>query len=264
MHLLTHTSGLADGKRQTIFSSKTIADVIDGYFPAAPMLSEPGERWKYTGIGFEAVARIVEIISGKPYDVFLQERLFTPLGMKDTTFFPSESQFRRLAGNYAKDRASGTLNAGSLMIGTPVAGKFPPMAAGGLFSTASDLGRFGQMLLNRGVLDGKRYLSEASYQALTTVHTGDLPTGFSVGQFNRVLGWGLGAYVLRTPHEGVSADLSPGSFGHPGACGTHLIVDPVKGRVYVLMVQRPNLPDNFENEPVRAFVHAAALALEKR
>jgi CubicO group peptidase (beta-lactamase class C family) len=263
VHLLTHTSGLAEGKRPVYFFSKTISEVIEAYFPAAPMLSEPGERWKYTTISFDAVARIVEIVSGKPYDAFLQERLLAPLGMKDTTFFPSETQQRRLAGNYARDRASGALNPGPLMIGTPVAGRFPPMAGAGLFSTAGDLGRFGQMLLNRGELEGKRYLSEASYKLLTTVHTGDLATGFSTGQVNKVLGWGLGTYVLRAPHAGVSASLSPGSFGHPGACGTSLIVDPVKGLVYVLMIQRPNLPDNFENETARAFVQAASSALAK-
>lgn len=262
--LLTHTSGLADHKRTVYFSSKSITEVVDAYFPIPPMLAEPGERWKYTGIGFDLAGRIIEMITGKPYETFVRDRLFTPLGMKDTTFFPSEAQQRRMAANYAKDRGpGGSLNMQPLMIGMPAPGKFPPHPGGGLFSTASDVGRFGQMLLNRGMLDGKRYLSEGAYKTLTTVHTGDLATGFSTGQFNKVLGWGFGAYVLRAPQAGVSAALSAGSFGHPGACGTHLIVDPVQGFVYVLMIHRPNLPDNFENEPTRALVQAAKNALAK-
>lgn len=259
--LLTHTTGLAEIKRGVYAQQKTLAETIASYFPAAPMLSEPGEKWKYTSFGFDTAGRIVEIVSGKSFDAFLQERLFDPLGMKDTTFYTTDEQQSRLVTNYARNANAGTLDARPHQFGRPVRGLFPPVPGGGLHSTANDVARFGQMLLNRGVLDGKRYLSEASYSLLTTVHTADLATGFSAGQMNRVLGWGIGAYVLRTPHEGVSAMLSPGTFGHPGACGTELIVDPMKGLVYVLMIQRSNLPDNFENEPARAFVHAASQAL---
>lgn len=262
-HLLTHTSGLAEIQRGAYATKHTLAETIDGYFPAAPMLYEPGTRWKYTSIGFDVIGRIVEIISGKSYDVFLQERLFDPLGMKDTTFYQTDEQFARLATNYGRNSAGNSLDPRALQFGRPVRGQFPPVPGGGLHSTATDVARFGQMLLNHGAFEGKRYLSEAAYQTLTTIQTGDLVTGFSTGQQNKVLGWGTGAYVLRAPHAGASSALSPGSFGHPGACGTHLIVDPVKGRVYVLMIQRPNLPDNFENEPTRAFVSAAAEALSR-
>ena len=262
--LLTHTSGLAEIKRGSYALKKDLAEVIDSYFPAAPMLFEPGERWKYTSFGFDVAGRIVEIVSGKSFDAFLQERLFDPLGMKDTTFFTSDDQQRRLVTNYARNSATGELEPRAHQFGRPVRGQFPPVPGGGLHSTASDVARFGQMLLNRGVFEGKRYLSAAAYETLTTVHTGGLATGFSTGQFNEVLGWGMGAYVLRAPHAGVSATLSPGSFGHPGACGTHLIVDPAKGLVYVLMIQRSNLSDNFENETARAFLQAAADALAKQ
>lgn len=262
-HLLTHTSGLAEIKRGSYAKKKDLAETIDSYFPAAPMLFEPGERWKYTSIGFDIAGRIVEIVSGKSFDAFVQERLFDPLGMKDTTFFTNDEQQRRLVTNYVRNSTTGELEPKEQPFGRPVRGQFPPVPGGGLLSTASDIARFGQMLLNRGEFEGKRYLSEASYKALTTVQTGELSTGFSAGQFNQVLGWGMGAYVLRAPHAGVSATLSAGSFGHPGACGTHLIVDPVKGLVYVLMIQRSNLSDNFENETARAFVQAVADALAK-
>lgn len=261
--LLTHTSGMAEIKRGSYAGKKDLAETIAGYFPAAPMLFEPGERWKYTSFGFDAAGRIVEIVGGKSFDAFLQERLFGPLGMKDTTFYTTDEQQRRLVVNYARNNTTHALEPRAHQFGRPVRGGFPPVPGGGLHSTATDVARFGQMLLNRGVFEGKRYLSEDAYKILTTVHTGDLETGFSAGRFNRVLGWGMGAYVLRAPHEGLTANLSVGSFGHPGACGTSLIVDPVKGLVYVLMIQRSNLTDNFENETARAFVQATAAALAK-
>jgi CubicO group peptidase (beta-lactamase class C family) len=262
-HLLTHTTGLTDIKRPVYFASKNLAEVVAGYFPAAPMLSEPGERWKYTSFGLDTAGRIVEIVSGKSFDAFLQERIFDPLGMKDTTFYPTDAQVLRLATGYARDRATGALNVQTPVFGRPVRGQFPPVPGGGLFSTAGDLGRFGQMLLNHGVLDGKRYLSEAAYKMMTTVHTGDLLTGYSASQMNHVLGWGLGVFIVRAPHEGVTARLAAGTFGHPGAWGTELIVDPAKGVVYVMMIQRSNLPDNFENEPARVFIESAAAALRQ-
>lgn len=262
--LLTHTSGLADIKRPVYFASKNLAEVVTGYFsPLTPMLAEPGEHWKYNSFGLDTVGRIVEIVSGKSYDVFLQERIFGPLGMKDTTFFPSDAQQPRLAIGYSRDRSGQTMNVAAPTFGRPVRGQFPPVPGGGLFSTASDLGRFGQMLLNRGNFEGHRYLSEASFKQMTTIHTGELLTGYSAGQMNHVLGWGLGVFIVRAPHEGLTAPLSVGTFGHPGAWGTDMIVDPVKGVVYVMMIQRSNLPDNFENEPARAFVQAADAALVK-
>ena len=262
--LLTHTSGLADIKRPVYFASKNLTDVMNGYFsPLTPMLAEPGERWKYNSFGLDTVGRIVEIVSGKSYDVFLQERIFGPLGMKDTTFFPSDAQQPRLAIGYSRDRSGQSMNVQAPTFGRPVRGQFPPVPGGGLFSTASDLGRFGQMLLNRGNFEGRRYLSEASFKQMTTIHTGELLTGYSAGQMNHVLGWGLGVFIVRAPHEGLTAPLSVGTFGHPGAWGTDMIVDPVKGVVYVMMIQRSNLPDNFENEPARVFVQAADAALAK-
>ena len=262
--LLTHTSGLADIKRPVYFASKNLTDVMNGYFsPLTPMLAEPGERWKYNSFGLDTVGRIVEIVSGKSYDDFLQERIFGPLGMKDTTFFPSDAQQPRLAIGYSRDRSGQSMNVQAPTFGRPVRGQFPPVPGGGLFSTASDLGRFGQMLLNRGNFEGRRYLSEASFKQMTTIHTGELLTGYSAGQMNHVLGWGLGVFIVRAPHEGLTAPLSVGTFGHPGAWGTDMIVDPVKGVVYVMMIQRSNLRDNFENEPARIFVQAADAALAK-
>lgn len=260
--LLTHTSGLADTPPKEYIVATALADFIPRRL-AEPMRFEPGERWKYASSEIDVAGHIVEIVSGKSFDAFLRERLFDPLAMKDTTFHPTKAQLMRMATCYVKDDDTGELRPQPPIWPTILRETSPPLPAGGLFSTASDLGQFCRMLLNHAVLDGKRYLSEASYRNLTMVQTGDLPTNFSAAQYSQAFGWGLGVYVLRVPHAGVSAMLSPGSFGHPGAAGTDFIVDPVKGVAYVLMIQRLNLPDNFDNKPGRAFLQAAVTALAK-
>jgi CubicO group peptidase (beta-lactamase class C family) len=102
---------------------------------------------------------------------------------------------------------------------------------------------------------------------LSTSQTGDLPTGFFqteiYGQRGANYGWGLGTCVLRQPHEGVPAMLSPGTFGHGGAWGTQAWIDPVKGVAYVLMVQRANFPNSDASDVRRAFQQAAASALAR-
>ena len=186
--------------------------------------------------------------------------------MKDTTFYPSEEQRARLVTAYAKNKDTGALEA------VPPRAEFgtrnrPPQGNGGLFSTAPDYARFCQMLLSGGGLDGKRYLSAEAMKFLTEPQTGDLPVGFfqndTFGQHGKDYGWGLGTCILRRPHEGVAAMLSPGTYGHGGAWGTQAWIDPVKGVAYVLMVQRANFP-NSDASPVReAFQKAAAGAMAK-
>ena len=111
------------------------------------------------------------------------------------------------------------------------------------------------MLLNDGELDGTHILKPESVKMMRTIQTGDIKTGFTPGN-----GWGLGVCVVREP-QGVTAMLSPGTFGHGGAYGTQAWIDPVKGVVYVLMVQRSNFA-NGDDSPIRkAFQEAAALAI---
>jgi CubicO group peptidase (beta-lactamase class C family) len=261
--LLSHTSGLADPKAPATRSAKTLRQLVAIYL-AEPMQFEPGSTWRYTTSGFNVAGLIVEIVSGQPFESFLQTRLFDPLGMPDTTFYPNDEQRQRLAHGYRVSPATGgfALQTGLGANGPiPSRGEAPALGGGGLFSTASDYGRFCQMLLGGGTLDGRTYLSADGYRALTTVVTGDLPTGYTKTKLNQVLGWGLGVAVVKAPSGGVSAQLSPGSFGHPGAWGTGAWIDPVKGAAYVLMVQRSNMPDNFENPPALSLVSAAVAAL---
>jgi CubicO group peptidase (beta-lactamase class C family) len=263
--LLNHTSGLAEPRPAALREVKTLRDLV-AVCLSEPMQFEPGSSWRYTSSAFNVAGLIVEVVSGQPFDAFLQDRLFGPLGMPDTTFYPSDEQRLRLAHGYRANPATGTL---TVQIGLGANGPIPrrgeavPLGAGGLFTTASDYARFCQMLLNGGTLDGRRYLSPKGYRALTTVTTGDLPTGYTRTKLSHVLAWGLGVAIVRAPGDGVSGQLSPGSFGHPGAWGTAAWIDPTKGAIYIMMVQRPNMPDNFENPPALAFIRAAAASLPK-
>jgi CubicO group peptidase (beta-lactamase class C family) len=260
--VMTHTSGLGEASGQTASRAKTLADLVPLWL-AAPMQYEPGARWKYTQSGINCGARLVEVVSGQTFPEFLATRLFGPLDLKNTTHTPTGDQLTRIATPYAKHKETGALDAGR--VAPPAPGERPPTGNAGLYASATDYARFCQMLLNGGTLGGKRYLSAAAMKLLATSQTGELPTGFfqndTYGQRGPNYGWGIGTCVLKTPHEGLAAMLSPGTYGHGGAWGTQAWIDPVKGVAYVLMVQRSNFP-NSDASPVRlAFQEAAAKAL---
>ncbi len=240
--ILTHTSGLGEGDTAAIKSAHTLSDLVPIYL-ASPMLYEPGDHWRYTQSGINTAARIVEVASGLSYDAFVSKHILKPLGMKNTTFYPNQKQRSHLATPYIKDPQTGTLTA------APYANfgnkGQPPFGNGGLFSTGPDYARFCQMLLNGGTFKGKHYLTPAAFEQLTTIHTGELKTGFlqtdQYGNRGMNYGWGIGVEILKTPHPGVAEMLSPGTFGHGGAWGTQAWIDPVRGLAYILMVQRPGI-----------------------
>ena len=130
------------------------------------MQYEPGERWRYTQSGINAAARIVEVVSGLSFDAFVQRRLFDPMGMTSTTFYPTDEQRARLATAYKRNPDTGALEP------VPPRDDFgprnrPPQGNGGSIRPRRDYARFAQMLLNGGTFDGKRYLSEAAMRLLT-------------------------------------------------------------------------------------------------
>lgn len=263
--IATHTSGLGEAGAAGQ-QAKTLGDLVPLWL-AAPMQYEPGAEWKYTQSGINAMSRIVEVVSGQTFDVFVQERIFQPLGMTSTTFYPTDHQRARLATAYARNKETGALEA------VPPRSEYgprdrPPQGNGGLYSTASDYARFCQMLLNGGTLGGRRYLSAEAMALLTTPQTGTLQTGFfqsaTYGNHGANYGWGITTSILKTPHEGAAAMLSPGTYGHGGAWGTQAWIDPVKGVAYIVMVQRSNFPNSDASEVRRAFQQAAADALAKR
>jgi CubicO group peptidase (beta-lactamase class C family) len=256
-HLLTHTSGMAEATSEESRSSATLAQLIP-HFAGKPLAFVPGSQWRYCQSSINTAARIVEVVSGETFPAFLERRLFKPLGMKDTTFYLSPEQAGRLAKSYARTE-DGQLQE------TPIAflqGRKPtdrdryPAGNGGLFSTARDYGQFARMILNGGTYPGTRFLKPESVRLMTTVQTGGLQTGFTPGN-----GWGLGWCVVREP-QGVTASLSPGTYGHGGAYGTQAWIDPGKGVVYLLMVQRSNFPNSDASDLRRDFQEAASADLK--
>jgi CubicO group peptidase (beta-lactamase class C family) len=257
-HLLTHTSGMSEATPQESAAAKTLADLIPA-FASKPVKFKPGSKWEYCQSGINTLGRIVEVVSGKDLETFFQERLFQPLGMKDTTFYPDAGQKGRIATSYKKtgDKLEPT---GIFMFeGKDITSRERyPAANGGLFSTAPDYSRFCRMILSGGSLDGKKYLSPQAVKQMTTVQTPDSVTpGFTPGN-----GWGFGWCVVRKP-QGVTAMLSPGTFGHGGAYGTQAWIDPQRGIIYLLMTQRSNFPNSDASDVRRAFQEAATEAMVK-
>ena len=229
-HLLTHTSGLHPDQQMHGSLAETVR-----YLASQPLRFEPGTQWAY-GPGLTVAGRIIEVVSGKDLETFLREEIFEPLGMIDTTFHPSSEQQKRLAKLYQKDRQSGELRPAEhwLINLSPSA---PPNPSGGLFSTAGDLVRFYQAILDGGILGTKRILREELTLEMRRVQTDELTTGFTAGN-----GWGLGWCVVRQP-QGVTSMLSPGTFGHGGAFGTQGWIDPEKKMIFILLIQRLGIPN---------------------
>jgi CubicO group peptidase (beta-lactamase class C family)/glyoxylase-like metal-dependent hydrolase (beta-lactamase superfamily II) len=258
-HLLTHTSGMGEITADQARDSKTLASVIPLYI-AKPVGFTPGSKWVYCQSAINTGGRIAEVVTAEPLDKLLKRRLFDPLGMKDTTFYLTEEQLPRLAKSYRRTD-KGDLEATDIRF---LNGKSPtsldrfPAPNGGLFSTASDYARFCQMVLRGGELGGKRYLKPQTVELMTTIQTAGLKTGFTEGN-----GWGLGWCVVREP-QGITAMLSPGTFGHGGAYGTQAWIDPRTKRIYILMVQRANFPNSDASEVRRGFQEAASAAFSKR
>src|SRR5688500_1598896 len=153
VQILTHTSGLGEAPTPVPQNVQTLADLVPIWL-ASPMQYEPGEKWKYTQSGINAAGRIVEVVSGMTFDVFLQQRLFEPLGMKDSGFYPTDAQRARLATGYAKNKDTGALEPVPPRAGYEGTRDRPPQGNGGLYSTPQDYLRFCQMLLSGGTFEG--------------------------------------------------------------------------------------------------------------
>jgi CubicO group peptidase (beta-lactamase class C family) len=255
--LLTHTSGIggggADAGRELSLAEQVLLTSQE------PLRFAPGTRWEYSNVGINTLGRVVEVVSRTPYADFLEARILRPLGMKDTTFWPTEEQIERVAKSYkTRSDGKGLEEAGIPFLRGDLTSRMrTPFPAGGLFSTAADLARFYRAILLGGELDGVRIVSSAAIEEMTRTQTGDLTTGFTSG-----MSFGLGWAVVKEP-RGVTAVLSPGTYGHGGAYGTQGWIDPGKDLILVLMVQRANFPNADESVVRRAFQDAAVGALAK-
>lgn len=225
-HLMTHTSGLTgtdpgdltdDAKRKL-----TLAEYA-AKFDQIALQSHPGEEIRYSGPGISALGRIIEIVSGQKLEDFLQTRIFNPLKMQDTTFFLPQAKEPRLAHMYYQEDGKLTmLDEDPMRPGARFANP-----AGGLYSTASDMGKF----INCLATGGAPLLSPAALRTMTINQTGDL-----LMDNNDALGYGLGFTVVRTANG--TNQLKPiGTFGHTGAFGTEFWTDPKTGVSAVFMAQ---------------------------
>ncbi len=241
--ILTHTSGLPATSliEKPTLDLLRLRDAVMSY-TLTPLKTEPGKKYSYSNAGINTVGRLIEVVSGMPYEDFLDKRLFKPLGMTDTTFWPNEKQLTRLAKSYKMNKDESALEE---EVVTQL--RYPlndhtryPMPAGGLFSTTADMIRFCQMVLNGGTYKGIRYVSEAGVKEMSSNHTPD--DGPSYGY-----GWSV---LKKAAGDG----RSEGSFGHGGAYKTALWIDPKKELIFVLMKQHAG-PDNTKME--QAFLKAA-------
>lgn len=252
--LMTHTSGMSSGypeEFKDLFAKRdrTLADAVEA-FPTRFLDFEPGTRWSYSNMGIATLGRIIEIVSGKSYEEFLTERIFQPLGMNDSHFFVPEAKRDRIATVYKLE--NGKLTKADVDLFRQGA-KYPAPEAG-LYSTAPDLFRFYQMMLNGGTLDGKRILSKFSVELMSANHTGNLAAGFVPG-----MGYGLGWSVVRSA-DGMFRLNSIGSFGHGGLWKTYGWVDPKKELVGVILMQRLSDDGDLADE-FNAFMTMAAVAM---
>lgn len=242
--ILSHTAGLTPISpiERPTFDLLPLETAVRSHAMSA-LKFEPGTKYEYSNAGINTAGRIIEVVSRMPYEKFLEERLFRPLGMKDTTFRPTAEQVRRLAKSYkaSADRTG--------LEETPVNQVFYPLddprrqpfPAGGLFSTASDMAKFCQMILNGGISNGRTYLSAASLEQMTSRQTPpavEQSYGF---------GWTVGV----------------GSFGHGGAYKTDMTIRPKQGIIEIFLVQQAGPWPNGGDKTIVPAFRAAATKLSR-
>ena len=259
-HLLTHTSGLSSPyvvpgfvvpEYNKLVASRTADETVGDFakkLAKLPLEFQPGSAWAY-GPSTDVVGYLLELISGMPLDRFFEEKIYKPLGMTDTYFYPPEDKMPRLATVYTPAKPSGI----SVTV-VPRRGTKFFSGAGGLVSTAQDYARFSQMLLTGGQLDGNRLLSRKTIDLMTSNHIGRLKLWDNLRGYR----FGLGFRVLTDLGE--SANLgSLGSYGWGGAFGTIFWIDPKEDMFGILMIQlRPydhvNIRQDFQTMATQAII----------
>jgi CubicO group peptidase (beta-lactamase class C family) len=259
--LLTHVGGLNSGgpastaevEKIALKASESLADYIPR-LGTTPLDFQPGTRWQYSATAaFDTLERVVEVVSGQPFDRFARERIFDPLGMKDTGYRPSPERLARIATQYrGADGALTKVDNKLIFLNNPTY----LSGGGGLESSAEDYLQFAQMLANRGGLNGKRLLGTKTVDLMSSVFVPDTLPGRAKGR-----GFGLSVQVIS---DRIAADtpISNGSFGWDGAFGTHFWVDPKEKIVGIFMIQAAGgnrlMNPDFENAVMQALMNPAA------
>jgi CubicO group peptidase (beta-lactamase class C family) len=245
--LLTHTAGLSYGFDKDLYTDElyrklwetldnnpsfTLAEWVEG-ISKLPLVHQPGTRFRYS-VATDVLGYLVQVVSDMPFETFLHERIFAPLGMDDTAFYVPEGKIQRFAANYGP-REEGGLE----LIDAPRTSRFArptkhPSGGGGLVSTAGDYLRFAQLLLNQGELDGVRLLGRKTVELMTT---NGLPAGVHLDNDPTTgTGFGLGVSVLLDVGKGKMLG-SVGNYGWGGAANTNFWIDPQEALIGILMLQ---------------------------
>jgi CubicO group peptidase (beta-lactamase class C family) len=272
--LFTHTSGLGYGVglgpvedlirqsgilRMPILKAALPLDQAIERLVQLPLMCQPGTAWKYSLAHF-VLGHLVGLLSGMPFDEFLQKRIFDPLGMSDTAFWVPDEKHARFSELYSY-QDPGQLN----LIDALPASSFArpaiaPAGGEGLVSTVSDYQRFAQMLLNGGSLDGACILSRKTIELMTSNHLTAALLPFSLaGNIFRGWGYGLGAAVLMD-RNAAGIPHSNGTYFWRGAAGTSFFVDPQEGLIGILMTQLLGLassPTPAYNDLFEALVYSS-------
>jgi len=244
--ILTSANALNIGMGPPMPSTMPTSDEWLGRLGTLPLMVQPGERWMYN-TGADVLGVLIARAARQPFDAFLRERVFEPLGMKDTGFSVPASNLDRLATSYWTDPTTGALGifdeANGGQWSSPPA--FPSGAAG-LVSTIDDFLAFGQMMLNKGILGNERILSRPSVETMTTDQLTPQQkevSGLIPGYFNSH-GWGFGMSVV-TQRDDIAGTV--GKYGWDGGLGTSWYSDPVEEMITILMTQAawtsPSPPD---------------------
>ncbi len=262
--LMRHTSGITYGffgnsmvkhaynEAHVLVGDYTNAEFVDR-IAKLPLAYQPGTTWDYSHSS-DVLGRLVEVISGKSLYQFEKERLLDPLGMKDTGFYVTDTARQsRIAEPFPNDRTIGV----DATIGDPrVAGKWES-GGGGMVGTASDYARFLQMMLNGGILDGKRVLSPKTIAYMISDHTAEGIVPGPIYLPGPGYGFGLGFAVRRTL-GGPPENGSVGDYTWNGVAGTHFWVDPKEDMFVVFMIQSPRARPHYMSV-IRNMVYAAVV-----
>ncbi len=251
-HLLAHTSGIADFDLVQLLGSRIARDDLVDLAASAPIEFPPGSRYQYASSTFELLAAAIEHVTGEPYAAYLRRTIWEPLGMVDTTFDPWDREAR--VAPFAMAMPPGS---GPAWLPDPRTAEerrwFSAMqlAGAGLFSTVGDLVRFGRAMLRGGELDGTRILPSAFVDLMTREQTtgGIGRAADPILDEHYALGWGK--------PDPRTTPASASAFGHGGATGTRLWVDPGLNLVFVYLSGVWNLP----KRPIDVVLHATYAAL---
>lgn len=219
-----------------------------------PLIHQPGERWMYH-YGSDTLGVLIARVTGQPFATFLKERIFEPLGMRDTGFFVPAAKLGRFASCYAPNATTGALeltddSQQSKWSRPPVF----PAGGGGLVSTIDDYCAFGRMMLNRGKLGSERILARPTVELMLTdqiTPAVKANSPFSPG-FWEGRGWGLGLSVIT---DRLDTAIGPGQFGWSGAFGSDWVSDSAEDQISILMIQRFNMGPGKIHEDFRTLAY---------